>query len=62
MCSSPGFIRDASRSYSTAMLVMACCSGLCVLLWCFMPAAVAYDERKEADLRGEAEQERLAEG
>ncbi|XP_050710821.1 monocarboxylate transporter 1-like isoform X2 [Eriocheir sinensis] len=56
-----GFIRDASRSYVANMLAMGCCGGLSVLLWCFMPAAMAYDERKEAEQRREEEREELTE-
>lgn len=43
-----GMIRDVSNSYAVAMWVMTAEVMVCVVLWFFMPAAVAYEERKEA--------------
>lgn len=39
------------------MLAMSCCGALSVLLWCFMPAAIAYDERREAEERRKTEED-----
>lgn len=44
-----GFIRDLTGSYVASMLAMGVCGGLSVVLWCLMPAAMAYDARREAE-------------
>lgn len=42
------------------MLTMGTSGALSALLWYFMPAAVAYDARKEAERREAEEKEELA--
>ncbi|XP_045585823.1 monocarboxylate transporter 12-B [Procambarus clarkii] len=43
-----GLIRDLSGSYAVAMWAMSAEVSICVVLWLFMPAAIAYDKRIEA--------------
>ncbi|XP_042228886.1 monocarboxylate transporter 5-like isoform X2 [Homarus americanus] len=41
-----GWVRDLSESYAFSIWLLASTQFLCVLLWFFMPAAVARDERR----------------
>ncbi|XP_064095774.1 uncharacterized protein LOC135207835 isoform X2 [Macrobrachium nipponense] len=49
-----GYVRDVTGSYSVSMWLMSAEVWLCVLLWCFMPAAIARD-RKRDEMKEEAE-------
>ncbi|KAG0724179.1 Monocarboxylate transporter 1 [Chionoecetes opilio] len=53
-----GLIRDWSGSYRVAMVVIGCSISIGVLLWSLMPAAIAYEKRREEEQRGR-EQEKL---
>ncbi|XP_047487662.1 monocarboxylate transporter 12-like [Penaeus chinensis] len=42
-----GVIRDVSQSYAVSMWALSGCFAVALLLWLLMPAAVAYDQRRE---------------
>lgn len=42
-----GFIRDSTGSYPASTMAMGSSAGMGALLWCLMPAAVAYDKKIE---------------
>lgn len=50
-----GYVRDVSGSYSVSMWVMSAEVWLCVLLWCFMPHAIARDRKRDEAKEEEAE-------
>ncbi|CAL4092421.1 unnamed protein product [Meganyctiphanes norvegica] len=41
-----GFVRDVTNDYTIAISVLAGTMSVCIVLWLFMPMAVAYEERK----------------
>ncbi|XP_042208417.1 monocarboxylate transporter 9-like [Homarus americanus] len=41
-----GFVRDVTGSYAISIWVLAAMIFLCFILWLFMPAAVAYDNKR----------------
>ncbi|KAK8753970.1 hypothetical protein OTU49_005155 [Cherax quadricarinatus] len=51
-----GLVRDVSGSYAVAIQVMAFEVFLCVVLWVFMPLAVAYDKRNVEELASSEEE------
>ncbi|XP_068236333.1 monocarboxylate transporter 9-like isoform X2 [Palaemon carinicauda] len=42
-----GYVRDVSGSYSVSMWLMSAEVWVCVILWCFMPAAIARDRKRD---------------
>lgn len=56
-----GLVRDWSGSYPMSMLVMGSTAGLSVMLWCLMPAAIAYDKRieEEQEMKEQEEAEKV---
>ncbi|XP_042231297.1 monocarboxylate transporter 9-like isoform X2 [Homarus americanus] len=50
-----GVIRDVSKSYAISLWFLAAIIFITFLLWVAMPAAVAYDRRREAELQSDKE-------
>ncbi|XP_047488174.1 uncharacterized protein LOC125038671 [Penaeus chinensis] len=50
-----GFVRDMTESYVISTWILASTSTCSLILWFFMPAAVAYDARMEAKIDTEKE-------
>ncbi|XP_064115063.1 monocarboxylate transporter 9-like isoform X2 [Macrobrachium nipponense] len=51
LCAGPvtGIIRDVTQSYAVAIWILSFCVFCSFLLWFLMPAAIAYDQRQEAE-------------
>lgn len=51
LCAGPviGLIRDVTQSYAVAIWILSFCVFCSFLVWFLMPAAIAYDLRKEAE-------------
>lgn len=50
-----GFVRDMTESYTFSMWLLASMSACSLILWFFMPAAMAHDAKMEAKMNREKE-------